>query len=93
MMKRINKPVVSTRVLLLALFGGVFLLAGQLSAQTPTSFPTSFPRFNPPPCDFSDNFYTENGFAVNNLNLPGQAGLGICGKRGRLPSCPAKSTG
>jgi hypothetical protein len=76
MMKRINNPAVSTWVLLLPLFGGVFLLAGQLSAQTPTSFPTSFPRFNPPPCDFSDNFYTENGFAVNNLNSPGAGRFG-----------------
>ena len=46
--------------------------AGYISAQTPggTSVPTSvkvFPRFNPPPCDFSDLFYEENGIDPTQL--------------------------
>jgi hypothetical protein len=37
-------------------------LPASLSAQT------TFPVFNPPPCDFSDNFYTVNDFDVTNLD-------------------------
>jgi hypothetical protein len=49
-------------------FNSVFLVclvtwAASLSAQT-----TSFRVFNPPPCDFSDNFYTVNDFDVTNLD-------------------------
>ena len=54
-------------------FKSVFLvclltLSASLSAQTPTTSTTSFPRFNPPPCDFNDNFYTVNGFDVTSLD-------------------------
>ncbi len=50
----------NTVVLLFALLA--LMLPGALFAQT------SFPVFNPPPCDFSDNFYTTNGFDVTNLD-------------------------
>jgi hypothetical protein len=76
-MKRNNHPAFSTRLLLLAVSGSMFLLAGQLFAQaTPTSFPGGFPRFNPPPCDFSDSFYTANGFDVNQLSSSGAGRFG-----------------
>jgi hypothetical protein len=76
MMNRTTNPLVSTGVVLITLFGGVFLSAGQVSAQTTTSSTSSFPRFNPPPCDFSDNFYTENGFSVLNLDTAGAGRFG-----------------
>jgi len=40
--------------------------AASVSAQT-----ASFPVFNFPPCDFSDNFYTENGFDASKLSTMG----------------------
>src|SRR5712671_772438 len=33
--------------------------------------------FNPPPCDFSDNFYTENGISVSHLDTAGAQRFGI----------------
>lgn len=50
-----------TVAFLLALAASLIMLPSELSAQT-------FPVFNPPPCDFSDNFYTTNGFDVSQLN-------------------------
>src|SRR5260370_4700448 len=50
-----------TTIFLLALASSLIILPSELSAQT-------FPVFNPPPCDFSDNFYTTNGFDVSQLN-------------------------
>src|SRR6266704_2495335 len=52
-------------------FKSVFLVclvtwAASVSAQT-----TSFPRFNYPPCDFNDNFYTEVGFDASKLSTMG----------------------
>jgi hypothetical protein len=51
-----------TRIFLLALAAFLLILPSELFAQT------TFPIFNPPPCDFSDNFYTQNGFDLSNLN-------------------------
>jgi hypothetical protein len=46
-------------------------VTGHLSAQTPPSAVTTsvkvFPRYNPPPCDFSDLFYQENGIDPTQL--------------------------
>src|SRR5258708_37409982 len=52
-------------------FKSVFLVclatwAASVSAQT-----TSFRVFNFPPCDFSDNFYTEVGFDASKLSTMG----------------------
>lgn len=58
-------------VFLLALVAGLLTVAGTLSAQS-----GPFPAFNPPPCDFNDNFYTTNGFDVNNLDTPGAGRFG-----------------
>jgi hypothetical protein len=33
--------------------------------------------FNPPPCDFSDNFYTENGISVKQLDTTGAQRFGL----------------
>ena len=49
---------------------GVWLTMGspRLAAQpTATSFSPA-PNFNPPPCDFNDNFYTANGINVTRLD-------------------------
>jgi hypothetical protein len=67
MSNKTNKPHVSMSVITAALFGSLLLFVGQLSAQTSTPF-SDFPHFNPPPCDFSDNFYKANGFDVTNLD-------------------------
>jgi len=50
----------------------IVAFAGYLSAQTPAGATVGtsvkvFPRFNPPPCDFSDLFYQENGIDPTQL--------------------------
>src|SRR5215467_12406120 len=66
MTNRTNRSfLAATGALLLVLAGCI-----QLSAQT------SFPVFNPPPCDFSDSFYTTNGFDVPSLDTAGAARFG-----------------
>ncbi|MBZ5525055.1 MAG: hypothetical protein LAP21_22755 [Acidobacteriia bacterium] len=45
----------------------VFAVAGLVTAQTPTNVP-SFPRFNPGPCDFSDQFYADNGLDASSTS-------------------------
>ena len=51
--------------LLKVAFASVFVLAmaGMVAAQTatPSTAPGSLPNFNPPPCDFSNQFYSDNG--------------------------------
>ena len=66
-------------------FKSVFLIclvtwAASVSAQT-----TSFPVFNFPPCDFSDNFYTINGFDASKPTPPE---IGPVAKTSRIP-CPS----
>src|SRR2546425_8821142 len=41
----------------------------QLTCSAPPALPQTSPVVNPPPCDFSDNFYNGNGINVSNLNL------------------------
>jgi hypothetical protein len=46
---------------------GIVVLAGLVSAQT-RNF-GGFTQINPPPCDFNDQFYTDNGIDVSQLVL------------------------
>lgn len=65
-----NRSLIRTGVAFAALLGFMLMLSGNIAAQTaPTNGFGFFPSFNPPPCDFSDNFYTQNGFSVPNLDL------------------------
>src|SRR5215472_7631222 len=55
------------------------IAAAPLSAQTttaPTTF-SNFPRFNPPPFDFNDAFYTANGIVVSQLDSPEAGRFGL----------------
>src|SRR5215831_4701743 len=65
----------------------LLLLPGSLLAQTSGGFDPGgpppdgdrnppFPVFNYGPCDFSDAFYTANGFDVGSLDSPGAARFG-----------------
>jgi hypothetical protein len=45
-----------------------FLVLAVGALALPGNLLADFPRFNPPPCDFSDNFYTANGFDVPSLD-------------------------
>ena len=74
MRNKTNVPHVSMAVTVAV--GSLLLLAGHVSAQTTTSSFSNFPHFNPPPCDFSDHFYTANGFDVTNLDTPGAGRFG-----------------
>jgi len=57
----------------------VFFATPRLEAQTPTPSPSffGFNRFNPPPCDFTDAFYTENGINVTQLDSSAGQRFGI----------------
>jgi hypothetical protein len=69
-----NKFLVRASVVLT---GFMLMLPGNIAAQTTSSNGFgSFPRFNPPPCDFNDNFYTLNGYSVPNLDLNGAGRFG-----------------
>ena len=61
-------------ILVLALFAiGAAALCAQTAPTTLPAAPTSFinfPRFNPPPFDFNDAFYTANGIVVSKLDTP-----------------------
>ena len=52
------------------------------SGQTPSPFPGQFPQFNPPPFDFTDAFYTENGIDVTQLDTPAAGRFGLFRKTG-----------
>jgi len=58
-----NAPIVT--------FVSIFMLGTllQLTCSAPPGLPQTSPVVNPPPCDFSDNFYNGNGINVSNLNL------------------------
>ncbi|HEX9490427.1 MAG TPA: hypothetical protein VF930_09085 [Stellaceae bacterium] len=45
----------------------------QTTTTTTTSVVPSTGSFNPPPCDFTDNFYTENGISVTKQTLDSAA--------------------
>ncbi len=51
-----------------------------VSAQTTST--SSFPTFNRPPCDFSDTFYQENGFAITSTTLDSPAAARFGGPSG-----------
>jgi len=59
--------------MLLTLPGAIRPAMGQSS--TPNLI--NFPRFNPPPFDFNDAFYTANGIDVNQLDLPAAGRFGL----------------
>jgi len=68
-------------------YGAVCVGAVSLRARVcPGSISAGF-GFNPPPCDFSDNFYTENGIDVGHLDLaaPGASASSGSSARRRAP--------
>jgi hypothetical protein len=66
-----------------ALILGVVLLvmsnapSARLRAQTAAPPKPSFVRFNPPPFDFNDNFYTANGINVSQLDIAAAGRFGL----------------
>jgi len=64
-----------------------FLVLAVVVLGLPGKLLADFPRFNPPPCDFNDNFYNENGFSVLNLNTA------AAGRFGPGPSGNVRQTG
>ncbi len=64
-----QNSIVRRSVFLFVLAAGVLMLPAGLFAQ-------EFRVFNPPPCDFTDNFYTTNGFDVTSLNTAGAGRFG-----------------
>ena len=60
----------------LVLFAAVPTLKAQASPTTGT-FPSQANNFNPPPCDFSNSFYTANGIDVNQLSSPSGQRFGL----------------
>jgi hypothetical protein len=65
MMKSIGKYTrLSAQILAAGIF--VFTVAPALAAQSLPGGATN--NFNPPPCDFNDNFYRANGIDVNQLD-------------------------
>jgi len=65
-------------VALVLLFVTWLTLSRGVSAQ----LPGQFPQFNPPPFDFTDAFYTENGINVSLLNTPAAGRFGQFRKNG-----------
>src|SRR5262245_49101848 len=77
MRNKTKNSIVRRSVFLLVLTAVVMMLPGELSAQTTaTASSGSFPVFNPPPCDFTDDFLKANGFDVPSLNTTGAARFG-----------------
>jgi hypothetical protein len=71
----------------LVLLAAVAPLCGQ-TPTAPTSF-INFPRFNPPPFDFNDAFYTTNGIVVNQLDSTAAGRFGLFRQTGP----PARNNG
>jgi len=63
-------------LLLLLLIAPFSRLSAQSQPATSNGF-LNFPEFNPPPFDFNDAFYTENGIDVSVLDTPGAARFGL----------------
>ena len=63
----------------------VVMMAGRVSAQT-------FPHINPPPCDFSDQFYGDNGLvATSSGEVTSLLAVGVVSIVMRTPArCPAR---
>jgi len=65
--------------LLLAASPGAFAQSTSTTTNTGTNLAENF---NPPPCDFTDAFYTANGMSVTQLDTPGAARFGFFRKFG-----------
>lgn len=63
--------------LMLTVPGAIRPTMGQTTAPAP-----SFVRFNPPPFDFNDAFYTANGISVSQLDSPGAGRFGFFRRTG-----------
>jgi hypothetical protein len=74
-MKSIRKHA-SLYVTVLALVGLLFLAVPNLAAQqdAPPAIGDADDKFNPPPCDFNDTFYKDNGFDPNSTFFVGRFG-------------------
>jgi len=65
----------------LVIVGLIFMSVPRLSAQSDGDHDAD-DKFNPPPFDFSDAFYTANGINVQQLNTPGGARFGLFRRTG-----------
>src|SRR6476660_2548203 len=80
---RKKKPVAWVSILTwISLLLAMSIGPAHLRAQTTTVTATAggiknFPRFNPPPFDFNDDFYTANGISVNQLDAPAAGRFGF----------------
>src|SRR5215470_9984374 len=85
--KSIRKEGLVVRFISVFPVGALFLMLSsipstRLRAQTTVTTATAggiknFARFNPPPFDFNDAFYTANGLDVNHLDAPGAGRFGF----------------
>ena len=86
-MKSIRKKGSVVRFISVFTVGALFLMMSsvpstRLRAQTTATTATAggiktFTRFNPPPFDFNDAFYTANGIDVNHLDAPAAGRFGF----------------
>jgi hypothetical protein len=67
---------------LLTIPGAIRPALGQSGAEPQSNGTPNFPRFNPPPFDFSDAFYTANGINVDRLNSAAGGRFGLFRKTG-----------
>ena len=69
---------------ILVLAGCLFIASPPLLAQQdrPPALGDADDNFNPPPCDFTDAFYTANGIDVTQLDTPPGARFGLFRKTG-----------
>ncbi len=75
---------------ILTMVGLLFLASPRVSAQSDGDNDAD-DRFNPAPCDFSDNFYTANGISLTQLNTAAAGRFGNFRKFGppsRNPNQP-----
>lgn len=80
-MKSICKKT-AVRAVVAIMLGVVLLVisnapSARLHAQTAAPPKPSFVRFNPPPFDFNDNFYTANGINVSQLDIAAAGRFGL----------------
>ena len=61
-----NSLVVFVALAAMTLIGGMLPNSG-MAQSTPTPSSQSPPSFNPPPCDFNDTFYNDNGLDPNQV--------------------------
>jgi hypothetical protein len=79
----------------MAMAGLVFLVIPKLAAQT-TAAPTPATNFNPPPCDYKDQFYEDNGLdptqVVGRFGSARQTGSPATGRQVNWVADPTCST-